>query len=210
MRGAGATPPPVPLARGDVAKAAESLAEAFHDYPLLVHAAPDLGRRLRLAQAFCAVALHYAVRWGEAHATSPGFEGVAAWVEGAHFPMTGAKALRAVPFLSFLSLGRHGGSQLRAAGAHLDAMHRRLAPPRHTFLFILGVRPEFRGQGHVGRLLRPVLNRLDRERRPCYVDTVNPAAVPLYEHFGFRVLERSPIPRSGLTAWALLRDPPPP
>lgn len=197
------------IARDDVPRAVESLAAAFHGYPLLVHSAPDPERRRRLAQAFCAVALYYAIRWGEAYATSPQLEGVASWVPGKHFPMTTAKALRAVPLSAFLSLGRHGGNRLRPAAAHLDAMHRRLAPPGHTFLFILGVRPELRGQGHAGRLLRPVLEQLDREGQPCYVDTVNPAAVPLYEHFGFRIRETSAIPRSDLTAWALIRDPSP-
>ncbi len=197
----------VRLARRDVPRAAESLARAFHDYPLLVHACPDAESRPRLARAFCAVALHYAVRWGEVYATSPQFEGIAAWVPGAHFPMTATKALRAVPWSVFLSLGRHGGNRLRSTGAHLDALYRRLAPPHHVFLFILGVRPEFRGQGAVSRLLRPILARLDDERRPCYVDTVNPSAIPMYEHFGFRILEESPIPKSALTAWALVRPP---
>lgn len=197
------------IARNDVPRATESLAAAFYDYPLLVHGAPDPERRRRLARAFCAAALYYGVRWGEVYATSPQLEGVAVWVPGKHFPMTMAKALCAVPLAAFLSLGRHGGSRLRPAAAHLDAMHRRLAPPGHTFLFVLGVRPEFRGQGHAGRLLRPILEQHDRENQPCYVDTMNPAAVPLYEHLGFRIRETSAIPKSDLTAWALLREPSP-
>lgn len=207
MTGAGALPPPVLLARRDVAQAAQSLGEAFGDYALLVNAAPDPERRLRLAQAFGAVALYYAVRWGEAYATSPRFEGVAAWLPGEHFPMTAAKALRAVPLSFFFALGRNGGGHLRRASAHLDALHRRLAPAGHVFLFVLGVRPAHRGEGMASRLLRPVLARLDREGRPCYVDTVNGEAVPMYEHFGFRILEESTIPGTDLPAWALLRPP---
>lgn len=194
------------LAREDIPQATESLAAAFHDYPLLIHAASDPARRARLSRAFCGVALHYAVRWGEVYATSTRLEGVAAWVAGEHFPMTGPKALRAVPLRYGISLARHGGSRLRSAGAHLDAIQRRLAPPGHMFLFVLGVQPEFRGRGFVGRLLRPVIEQLDRAGRACYVDTVNPLAVPVYEHFGFAVREASPIPRSSLTAWALIRE----
>lgn len=194
--------------RSTVEPAVETLAEAFRDYPLLVHAAPDPEERRHLARAFCAVAVYYALRWGEVHATD-GFEGVAAWLPGEHFPMGAGKALRAVPLRTFLAVGRYGGTRLRAAGAHLDALHHRLAPPGHVFLFILGVRPDCQGRGHAGRLLRPVLARLDGEGRPCYVDTVNPAAVPMYERFGFRVLEATPIPGTPLTGWALLRPPSP-
>lgn len=198
----------LPVDRSTVEPAVGTLAEAFRDYPLLVHAARDPGKRGRLARAFCAVAVHYALRWGEVYATG-GFEGIAAWLPEEHFPMRMGKALRAVPLRTFLAVGRHGGSRLRAAGAHLDALHHRLAPPGHVFLFILGVRPDCQGRGHAGQLLRPVLSRLDREGTPCYVDTVNPDAVPMYEHFGFHVLEASPIPGTPLTGWALVRPPSP-
>ncbi len=197
----------LPVERSSSAAAAAALAAAFADYPLLIHAAPDPEGRRGLAHAFCAVAVHYALRWGEVYASSSRFEGVAAWLPGEHFPMTVGKAIRAVPFRTFLAVGRYGGNRLRDAGAHLDSLHRRLAPPGHVFLLILGVRPEFRGQGHVGRLLRPVLEKLDRERKPCYVDTVNPSAVPVYEHFGFQIREESPIPGSNLIGWALVRPP---
>lgn len=197
----------VRLGRDDVAQAAEVLAAAFRDYPLFTFACPRPEARAQLALAFCQLALHYTVRYGEVYATSPTLEGVAAWLPAAHFPMTFWKMIRSIPLLVFVGLGRHGGSRLRVAGAHLDKMHHRLAPPGHLFLFVLGVAPQFQGQGHAGRLLRPILARLNREGRPCYVDTVNADAVPLYEHFGFRIVEKSPIPGTSLTAWALVRDP---
>lgn len=195
------------LTRQAIPTAAASLAAAFRDYPLLVHATSDERERTALALAFCSVALHYAVRWGEAYASSPACEGVAAWLPAECFPMTLGKSLRAIPLSVLLSLGRHGGSRLRTAGAYLDAMHRRLAPPGHLFLFVLGVAPQHQGAGHASALLRPVLARLDRDHRPCYVDTVNGDAVPLYEHLGFTVVERARIPGTELTAWALVREP---
>ncbi len=198
------------LTRAGLPAATAALAEAFGDYPLLVHAAPDPERRKALAQAFSAVALRYALRWGEAYASSPAMEGIAGWVPSHHFPMTAGKLIRAVPLPVLLALGRHGGGRMRRAGAYLDALHRRLAPPEHLFLLVLGVRPGFRGRGYAGRLLRPVLARLDAEGRPCYVDTVNGDAVPMYAHLGFRMVAESRVPGTDLTAWALVRDPPPP
>lgn len=198
------------VTRGTLPAATAALAEAFADYPLLVHAAPDAERRKPLARAFSTVALRYALRWGEVHASSPAMEGIAAWVPSAHFPLTAMKTLRAVPLPLLVALGRHGGGRMRAAAAHLDALHRRLALPEHLVLFVLGVRPAFRGKGHASRLLRPVLARLDAEDRTCYVDTVNGDAVPMYEHLGFRVRGESRIPGTDLTAWALVRDPPRP
>ena len=195
------------LDRGSLRPAEEALAAAFQHYPLLVHAAPGLKQRRHLARACCAVGLRYALRWGEAYATSPAMEGVAAWIPSPHFPMTIGKMLRAVPLPALVAVGRHGGARLHTAWVHLNSLHRKLAPPDHLVLFLLGVRPEFQGRGFAGRLLRPILARLDAEGRPCYLDTVNPTAVPLYERFGFRVVEESPIPGTPLTGWALVREP---
>ncbi len=197
----------VRLGRADVGRAMEVLAVAFRDDPLLTHACPDREARMKLARVFCQVPLHYAARYGEVYAPSQRLEGVAAWLPSARFPLTPWKVLRAVPLSLLVSLGRTGGARLRVAGDHLNALHRRLAPPEHLFLFILGVAPSFQGQGHAGRLLRPILARLDREGRPCYVDTMQEKNVSLYEHFGFRVLEESSIPGTDLTAWAMLRTP---
>ncbi|GAB4304307.1 MAG: hypothetical protein Kow0097_01070 [Candidatus Bipolaricaulota bacterium] len=197
----------VRLERPDVGQAVEVLATAFGDDPLLVHACPDREARMKLARIFCQVPLYYAARYGEVYASSHRLEGVAAWLPSAYYPLTPWRVLRAVPLSLLVGLGRAGGARLRVAGDHLDALHRRLAPPKHLFLLILGVAPPFQGQGHAGRLLRPILARLDREVRPCYVDTMQERNVSLYEHFGFRTLEESPVPGTDLTAWAMLRPP---
>ncbi len=197
----------VPLGRGDAARAAEVLAAAFQDDPLLTHACPDRQARTELARLFCQIPLHYAARYGEVYAPSQRLEGVAAWLPSAHASLTPWKVLRAVPLSILIGFGRAGGARLRVAGAHLNALHRRLAPPGALFLLILGVAPQFQGQGHAGRLLRPILARLDREGRPCYVDTMQEKNVALYERFGFRVVEASPVPGTDLVAWALVREP---
>jgi len=199
----------VKLGRADVPGAAAALGQAFHDYPLLALAGDDPTKRERLAQAFCELGLYFAVQYGEAYATSAAFEGAAAWIQGDHFPMKATELLHSVPLTVLGRVARYGGGQLRRAGEHLDRLHRELAPPGHLVLYILGVAPMFQGRGFAGRLLRPVLRRLDRESRPCYVDTLNPSAVPMYEHFGFRVVVETQIPGTSLPAWALVRPPSP-
>jgi hypothetical protein len=46
----------------------------------------------------------------------------------------------------------------------------------------------------------------DREQLPCCLDTENEVNVPMYEHFGFRVLEASPIPGTDRTVWLMFRE----
>ncbi|HEU65917.1 MAG TPA: N-acetyltransferase, partial [Chloroflexi bacterium] len=51
-----------------------------------------------------------------------------------------------------------------------------------------------------------MLDRVEEESSPCYTETMDEKNVGLYEHLGFRVMEKSAIPDTGLTTWALLRD----
>ena len=95
---------------------------------------------------------------------------------------------------------------MKPVGDYIDAVHQRLAPFRHGFLQTIGVDPQFQGKGYAGRLLKPMLTRMDKEGLPCYLETLDEKNVPLYEHFGFRVLDESVIPGTELTSWAMLRE----
>jgi len=85
-------------------------------------------------------------------------------------------------------------------------VHKRLAPFKHWFLQTIGVDPQFQGKGYAGKLIRAMLGRIDKEDLPCYLETLDEKNVWLYEHFGFRVIEKSAIPRTDITVWAMLRE----
>lgn len=53
--------------------------------------------------------------------------------------------------------------------------------------------------------LRPVFDYLDRQGLPCYLDTHNPANLPFYEHYGFKVVEEGRLPGTDRPHWAMLR-----
>ncbi len=196
----------VRLGRPDVNRAAEVLASAFHDYPLLRYSYPDGAQRGDMVSYYCQTVLYYGVRYGEVYATSSHYEGVAAWITSDHFPMTFWRIVRSVPLSVVGAFGRGGASRMNHPGKHIDAMHKRYAPFRHWFLLQVGVAPEVQGKGHAGKLLRPMLARMDAEGLPCYTETMDEKNVGLYEHLGFRVMERLDIPGTDLTTWALLRD----
>jgi len=77
-----------------------------------------------------------------------------------------------------------------------------------SFMFTIGVDPAFQGRGFTGALIKPILQRLDRERLPCYLDTHDPKNISLYEKYGFEVVEESKIPETNihLYAYAMLRQ----
>jgi GNAT superfamily N-acetyltransferase len=57
----------------------------------------------------------------------------------------------------------------------------------HWYLPLIGVEPAMQGHGLGSALLAHVLERVDREGRVAYLESTNPANVPLYERHGFVV-----------------------
>jgi len=191
-----------------VKPATEVLVKAFMKYPFIQYYFPDELKREKVARYFLSSGVYTGIRYGEAYATSPNLEGIAIWLLSDNYPISFINMLRAVPLSAIFGLGRLGGFKMRRIGEHVDAVHRRLAPFKHWFLEIIGVDPEFQGKGYAGKLLSPMLSRIDEEGLPCYLDTEKEANVRLYEHFGFEVIDKSDIPGTDLTCWAMLRGKP--
>jgi GNAT superfamily N-acetyltransferase len=78
-------------------------------------------------------------------------------------------------------------------------------PERYWYLQILGVDPGCQGQGFSSRLLKPMLERADREGLPVFLETQLKKNVTLYEHFGFKVVEEGKITGGDLYSWAMVR-----
>jgi ribosomal protein S18 acetylase RimI-like enzyme len=58
----------------------------------------------------------------------------------------------------------------------------------HWFLPLIGVDPRCRRRGYGSMLLQHVLAQCDRDRVPAYLESSNPANIPLYERHGFVAL----------------------
>lgn len=196
----------VRLTKKDVPAAAEVLARAFASYPIVVHFYPDETERRRIATPFAAIALSVCVKYGEAYGTSPRLEGVAGWLPPGKSPFGLWQVLRATPFGTILEFSKSRGNRMQDAVNYIDALHRKLAGFPHWYLQIIGTEPARQRKGYSSRLLRPILERLDREGVPCFLDTQKESNVGIYQHFGFKVLSRKTIPGTGLTSWGMLRE----
>jgi ribosomal protein S18 acetylase RimI-like enzyme len=58
----------------------------------------------------------------------------------------------------------------------------------HWYLPLIGVDPAKQGRGYGSVLLHHALERIDREGRIAYLESTNPANIPLYERHGFKVI----------------------
>jgi GNAT superfamily N-acetyltransferase len=189
----------------NVRNAVDVLSKAFFNYPDLKYLFPDGWRRKQITHDFFVLDLFRGIKYGEVYAT-PGMEGAANWIRSEFYPLSLWRVLRSVPLPNIINFTRHGGWKLNTLGEHLDNVHKRLTPFKHMYLETLGVDPHYKGQGYASKLLRPMLSRTDREGIPCYLETGDERNVRLYEHFGFRVVDKSAVPRTELTSWAMLRE----
>jgi GNAT superfamily N-acetyltransferase len=75
------------------------------------------------------------------------------------------------------------------------------------FLDILAVDADARGRGLGRGLIDHGLARARGDGLPAFLETSRPENVPLYAHFGFRVIEELAAPAGGPTIWFLRADP---
>jgi ribosomal protein S18 acetylase RimI-like enzyme len=173
---------------------------------MIRYAFPEEAKREAVCRYFFGTVILYGIRYGIVNAVTREFEGIAVWLPPEGFPMTFGKILRSVPFSAMVGFVCTGGGRMRYIGDFLDGVHERVAPFRHWYLEVIGIAPEHQGKGYASRLIRGMLSRVDEERLPCYLDTMDPKNVRIYERFGFKVVDESQVLGTPLTTWAMLRD----
>ncbi len=192
-------PTVAPIDPGRAPEAADAIAAGFLDNEIWEWILPGGWRRLRMLRRHYRMMIRrvYIPRGG---AWMTGDGGAAAlW-----FP-PGTYALSAREWLtqarSLLPLGATG---LRRA-ARMDALAASHHPREpHWYLNTIAVRPELQRRGHGSALMAPVLERIDAEGLPAYLETQRESNVPYYRRFGFEPREPISLPDSP-PAWPMWR-----
>jgi len=193
------------LTPADVEEAAQVIAQAFVDDPLIAFVLPIRATRLNTLLNFFRVYGALSIQNQRGFGVGDPLQGVAYWKLPSQDSLS----------ISIKSLGKFlpllftvypiGHFRARAILNELDVLHNKYANEPHFYLDNLGVRPAARGQGLSSKLIRPFLEMADEQKVIAYTDTVTLANVPLYEHFGFQCVETSPVSNTGITIYALRR-----
>jgi ribosomal protein S18 acetylase RimI-like enzyme len=198
----------VRLTASHLGPASETLARAFQEDPLAAHLIPSPTRRRRLLPRCFRCAVRYGVRYGEAYATSPDFEGVAVWLPPEAAEVSIRRMLRVGVFWLPIRVGMRFFTRFWSFQRHVSTLRRRRVAFRHWYLQVIGVKPEQHGRGRGSSLIRTMLRRLDAENVPCCLDTETGKNKAIYEHFGFKVLEASTVPGTDIDCWLMAREKP--
>ena len=193
------------LTREQIGPASEMLTRAFFNDSKLTFVLPDEGIRKERGRHLFSFELRYGINYGRVYATSPALEGVAVWLPSERSEITFWRAMRSGGMSLQKGLGKDTMKRLLSFSDMVDAYHKRHAPTLHCYLFFIGVDPRFQGKGFGGKLLRPLLDRMDQKDMPCYLNTQNEKNIPLYEHFGFSIVEQVRLPGTEILHTGMLR-----
>jgi GNAT superfamily N-acetyltransferase len=181
----------------DIARLKRVYAEAFYDDPIVEWMIPDEQmRRRRLRRVFAIELRHVALPRGAVW-TSTDLDGAA---------MSTAPGAWRLPLRAFLLEGATFGRWRHRAGLLAAAMHRR-HPRQPSYHFRdIGVLPEKQGRGLGSALMRPTLDRCDREGMPAYLEATSERSAALYERLGFKLTDELRVGGSP-PLWLMLRSP---
>jgi ribosomal protein S18 acetylase RimI-like enzyme len=175
------------------------LNRAFFSDPAIAFAVPDDNKRRAMEPWFSGI-----VRLGHRYGHVDTLEDAAAAVWLTH-EATFFEHVFAGLTLPTLALGPGAMARfLRMSGA-LNAVHHRLCPEPHHYLYFVGVDPSRQKQGLGSRLIRKSLERADADHQPCWLETATEANVGLYLHLGFQVAHEENVVSGGPRFWLMKR-----
>ncbi|MEX0641643.1 MAG: GNAT family N-acetyltransferase [Pirellulales bacterium] len=182
------------------------LGRAFYDYNLMVYAAPDNRSRLAGVTLLYGALMSDCFRFGEVY-VSRDCRGVACWMPPGIAVAGLWRQIRSGMLALPLRFGLAGFRRLVAFDNVAARLHHQHAPMPHWHLSVIGVEPEFQGQGIGSAMMQPMLERADAAAVPCYLDTHQEANVRLYQRHGFEIAERAELSGHPVPVYAMLRKP---
>ncbi len=194
----------IPIKKEHVDIISELSAKAYYDDPLFSSFFPDVSKRMNLKYLF-RMGFIQAFKYGEIYATSD-LTGVASWLphEKAIF-----STLDMIKNGIFSFVFKAKGRDLKKIINYDDfckRKHEQHAHFPHWYLQNIAVEPDYQGKGHASLLLKGMLDKIDEQNLPCYLETQNKKNVSMYQKFGFKVLEETTVPRTDFEFYLMLRD----
>lgn len=189
-------------------RVADLLARAFAADPIFDWVEPDDRARFAFLTHFMAALTRRSLSYGEVWTTAPDLAGVSLWKGPDLRALT--SALMAATGLDRIAawLSPAAFARFEALFDPVEAALEQDVPGPRWYLGVLAVEPELQGRGVGSRLMRPVLERADRDGLPVTLETGKPKNLPLYRRHGFEVLRELPPPTAdGPTVWTMKRPP---
>ncbi len=173
---------------------AEVFARAFYDDPIF-HYMLGSGERPSQTRWVCRQGIRMPARFGHGvvavdpeRGDAP--RGGAFWVPPGEAPNPPLwQQIQLGNLGSLTQIGLAGTRRILAREAAAERRYRRFLREPHWVLDFVAVDPGWQGRGVGGAMLRPMLRRIDEERRPAFLLTYERANLGFYRALGFEVVD---------------------
>jgi GNAT superfamily N-acetyltransferase len=180
----------------------KAVARAFYDDPVFSFLMPDESRRARqLERGFSLFARRIWLPHDESYTTASAVGG-AFWLPPGKWHLSIPRQLMLTPAM----IGSMGLRDLPPLLRTLSLIESNHPQENHFYLPVIGVAPEWQGKGIGTALLRPILERCDREGLPAYLEASSERNRACYERNGFKVTDELQIPGGGPPLWPMWRE----
>ena len=191
------------LNKSDIKLAEKVMAKAYYE------AEEDFqfkkaSKNLKFLKKLMHTTIKYTIKHGRVYAPSPNLEGVAAWLPSNKIFISDWQYIRSGILFPIIIAGRAWLKKMRVYDELCKRKHREHANFPHLYLYNLAVHPEHQKKGYASKLLDPVLANLDCLGLACYLETPE-RNIPLYEHFGFHVVDQVFLSEFDSVAYFMLR-----
>jgi GNAT superfamily N-acetyltransferase len=158
---------------------------AFQDDPVFNAIFSGAAPEQRIA--FFTTPVVYSLKYGQVFAPSEQLEGIAAWVPGKYADMNLLRLLLSGAFWPGMKMGMDLSQKIATVFKPVDEDRKAQMRGRdYLYLLIIGVAPQYQGQGFGGQLLKTLFAESEQTGLPVYLETETKENVSLYQHLGFK------------------------
>jgi len=170
----------VTAGKADEAKAIATVALAFASDPMMRWSFKDPAHYMNIAEDFIRAFGGNAFAHGTADVAGD-FGAVALWLPPNVEPDVGAM----MEIIEKLERTPEEEKEGEGLFQQMDKFHPK---DPHWYLPLIGADPAQRGKGYGASLMAHAMKRCDESGLPAYLESSNPANVPFYERYGFKVM----------------------
>lgn len=199
--------------RKDIEKATMVLTRAFQEDPLVRLIYPNSEERMKFTPFLWRYLIKDGLKCGKVYSPTNKIEGVAKWLPPGKEHMGIWRSIRS----GALSMGwamskqkderKRSTREIQQLTDIILKKHKEIMKEPHWYLANIGVDPKYQGKGYGSALIKPMLEYIEKEGYPVYLETNFQGNVGLYEHLGFEVIDEMKIPETEIINWGMIKKP---
>lgn len=175
--------------KSNIHLAGQVAARAYFDADDFSNYSKDPSKHMKFLIKLMNLTFRISVKFGGVYAPTKNIEGVAAWLPHDKINLSTWHYIRHGALSLVIGTEKGGLKKLIQYGNLARIKHKQHADFPHMYLYNLAIAPSHQGKGYASRLLKPMFAKLDEANLPCYLES-HERNQSLYEHFGFKVVER--------------------